>query len=59
MIEPVTLRGAFVVLRPLSRADVPALRAIAAGPRGTFEWALVPAPERTEAYVENALAQMV
>src|SRR5205823_2640946 len=33
MIEPVTLRGRFVLLRPLSRDDVPALRALAAGPR--------------------------
>src|SRR5438045_91326 len=58
MIEPVTLRGRFVVLRPLARDDLPALRALAAGPRGTFEWAQVPPPERAERYVENALAQM-
>ena len=58
MIEPVTLQGRFVVLRPLSRGDVPALRTLAAGPRRTFEWAMVPAPERAEHYVENALAQM-
>ena len=58
MIEPVTLQGRFVVLRPLARGDVVALRALAAGPRGTFEWAQVPPPERAERYVENALAQM-
>ena len=57
-IEPVTLQGRFVVLRPLGRGDVPALRALAAGSRGTFEWALVPAPEQVEQYVESALSQM-
>ena len=57
-IEPVTLQGRFVGLRPLGLADVPALRALAAGPRGTFEWALVPAPEQVERYVETALSQM-
>ena len=58
MIESVTLQGRFVMLRPLSRDDVPALRSLAAGPRRTFEWAMVPATERAEDYVENALAQM-
>jgi len=58
-IEPLALQGRFVLLRPLARVDVPALRALAAGPRGTFEWALVPAPEQVERYVESALAQMV
>jgi RimJ/RimL family protein N-acetyltransferase len=57
-IEPVTLQGRFVVLKPLGLGDVPALRALAAGPRGTFEWALVPAPEQVERYVETALSQM-
>src|SRR6266446_10967506 len=57
-IEPVTLQGRFVVLRPLGLGDVPPLRALAAGPRGTFEWALVPAPEQVERYVESALSQM-
>ncbi len=57
-IEPVPLQGRFVGLRPLGLADVPALRALAAGPRGTFEWALVPAPEQVERYVETALSQM-
>jgi hypothetical protein len=46
MIEPVTLKGRSVVLRPLSRDDVPAMRALAGGPRGTFEWAFVPTPDR-------------
>ena len=57
-IEPVPLQGRFVGLRPLGLADVPALRALAAGPCGTFEWALVPAPEQVERYVETALSQM-
>jgi RimJ/RimL family protein N-acetyltransferase len=57
-IEPVMLKGRFVLLRPLSREDVSAVRQLAAGPRGTFEWALVPAPDRAAQYVENALAQM-
>jgi RimJ/RimL family protein N-acetyltransferase len=57
-VVPVTLQGRFVVLRPLSRGDVPALRALASGPRGTYEWALVPAPAQVERYVESALAQM-
>src|SRR5262249_20183845 len=34
MIEPVTLKGTSVILRPLSRDDVPEMRALAAGPRG-------------------------
>ncbi|HYY53070.1 MAG TPA: GNAT family protein [Myxococcales bacterium] len=58
VIEPVTLQGRFVLLRPLSREDVSAVRQLAAGPRATFEWALVPAPDRAAQYVENALAQM-
>jgi RimJ/RimL family protein N-acetyltransferase len=57
-VEPVTLRGRFVTLQPLSRADVPALRALAAGPRGTYEWALVPTPEQVARYVDQALLQM-
>ena len=57
-IEPVTLRGVAVTLRPLSREDVPALRALAGGPRGTFHWGFVPTPEQVPAYVETALAQM-
>jgi len=57
-IEPVTLSGKSVVLRPLSRNDVPALRALAAGPRGTFEWAFVPTPEQVAQYVDGALALM-
>src|SRR5919204_116767 len=57
-IEPVMLKGRFVLLRPLSREDVSAVRQLAAGPHGTFEWALVPAPDRAAQYVENALAQM-
>jgi RimJ/RimL family protein N-acetyltransferase len=57
-IEPVTLSGKSVVLRPLSRNDVPAMRALAAGPRGTFEWAFVPTPDQVPQYVDGALAQM-
>ena len=57
-VGPVTLQGRFVLLRPLSRDDVPALRALASGPRGTYDWALVPAAENVEEYVEIALSQM-
>jgi RimJ/RimL family protein N-acetyltransferase len=57
-IEPVTLSGKSVVLRPLSRYDVPAMRALAAGPRATFEWAFVPTPEQVAQYVDGALALM-
>jgi len=57
-IEPVTLSGKSVVLRPLSRNDVPTLRALAAGPRGTFEWAFVPTPDQVPEYVDGALALM-
>ncbi len=58
MIEPVTLKGSSVVLRPLSRDDVPAMRALAGGPRGTFEWAFVPTPDQVPHYVETALAMV-
>ena len=57
-IEPVTLSGRSVVLRPLSRTDVPAMRALAAGPRGTFELAFVPTPDQVPQFVDVALAQM-
>ena len=57
-VEPVTLRGGSVVLRPLSRADIPALQAIASGPRGTYEWAMVPTAAQVSEYVEKALAQV-
>lgn len=57
-VAPVTLQGTSVVLRPLSLDDVPALQAIASGPRGTFEWAMVPAPSHVADYVEKAVAQM-
>jgi len=57
-VAPVTLRGSSVVLRPLSRDDVPALQAIASGPRGTFEWAMVPTPSQVPGYVEKAVQQM-
>jgi len=57
-IEPVTPSGKSVVLRPLSRNDVPAMRALAAGPRATFEWAFVPTPEQVAQYVDGALALM-
>jgi RimJ/RimL family protein N-acetyltransferase len=58
VVGPVTLQGRSVRLRPLSRDDVPALRAIASGPRDTYRWAMVPAPAQVERYVESALAQM-
>ena len=57
-VEPLTLEGSFVLLRPLSRDDVPALRSIAAGPRETYRWAMVPEPSRMAEYVERALSQV-
>jgi RimJ/RimL family protein N-acetyltransferase len=57
-IEPVTLQGVHVLLRPLSRADVPAMRRLASGPRDTFQWGFVPTPEQVEPYVDAALAQV-
>jgi N-acetyltransferase len=57
-IEPVTLRGEFVTLRPLSREDVPDMRELASGPRSTFEWAFVPTAQQVPGYVEAALAQV-
>jgi RimJ/RimL family protein N-acetyltransferase len=57
-VEPLTLRGRFVHLRPLSRADVPALQEIASGPRDTFEWAMVPTAAQVPEYVEKALSQV-
>jgi len=57
-IEPVTLSGKSVVLRPLSADDVPAMRALAGGPRETFEWAFVPTPEQVPGYVASALAEV-
>src|SRR6266849_7453755 len=58
MIEPVTLRGQSVLLRPLSSADAAEMRALAAGPRETFRWTLVPQPAEVEAYVARAVAEM-
>jgi RimJ/RimL family protein N-acetyltransferase len=55
MVEPVTLTGGTVVLRPLEASDAAALRAIAEGPRDTFQWANVPQPGAVDAYVERAL----
>ncbi|MGZ6123724.1 MAG: GNAT family N-acetyltransferase [Myxococcales bacterium] len=57
-VEPVTLRGTSVVLRPLARDDIPALQALASGPRATFEWAMVPTAAQVPEYVEKALAQV-
>src|SRR4051812_10012739 len=58
MIEPVTLRGKHVLLRPLRRADAGEMRALAAGPRGTWAFTVVPAPVEVEAYLEAAVAEM-
>src|SRR3954467_11179140 len=57
-VEPVTLKGASVLLRPLSRADIPAMRALAEGPRGTFEWGFVPTADQVPDYMATALAQV-
>lgn len=53
MIE---LRGRHVLLRPLSLADAPAMRALAAGPRETFRWTTVPEPDGVDAYLAKALS---
>lgn len=58
MIEPVTLRGKFVLLRPLALEDAPALRAIASGPRDTFTWGNVPQLDAVDAYVAKAIASV-
>lgn len=58
IIAPITLTGKFVVLKPLAPEHLEPLRAIAAGPRETFLYAMVPEPERMEAYLERALAQV-
>jgi N-acetyltransferase len=58
MIEPVTLRGRSVLLRPLAKSDAEPMRAIAAGSRETFTWAMVPQPETVDAYLAKALSQV-
>jgi len=58
VVGPVELRGKFVWLQPLARDHLEAMRKLAAGPRETFEWALVPPPEAVDAYLEKALAQV-
>jgi RimJ/RimL family protein N-acetyltransferase len=56
MIAPVELRGRHVWLQPLSRAHLEPLRKLAAGPRETFTWTVVPTPETAEAYLAEALS---
>lgn len=58
MIEPLTLRGRSVLLRPLSPADLAEMRALVAGPRETFRWTHVPQPAEVEEYVARAVAEM-
>lgn len=56
-LEPVTLEGRYVRLEPLTLAHVPALLAVAKGPRETFGLTYVPTDEEsTRRYVEAALA---
>ncbi|HEY0879838.1 MAG TPA: GNAT family protein [Zeimonas sp.] len=56
-IEPVTLEGEHVVLEPLARSHVEALaRAAADGELWRLWYTSVPSPERTQAYVDAALA---
>jgi RimJ/RimL family protein N-acetyltransferase len=55
LIEPVTLSGKHVTLRPLAPGDAAALREIASGPRESFAWANVPMPEHVDSYVSRAL----
>jgi RimJ/RimL family protein N-acetyltransferase len=50
------LKGTHVWLQPLTLGHVPALEAIASGPRESFYWANVPQPGQVEAYVRKALA---
>jgi len=57
MIEPVTLAGRFVRLEPLAQKHIEGLRAIARGPRDTFEWTVVPGPDEVEDYLAQASAQ--
>ncbi len=47
-----------MLLRPLSSADADEMRMLAAGPRETFRWTLVPQPAEVEAYVARAVAEM-
>src|SRR5438874_411978 len=58
MIDPVTLRGRHVLLRPLRRADAEEMGALGAGPRGTYAFTVVPAPAQVAAYIEAAVAEM-
>jgi RimJ/RimL family protein N-acetyltransferase len=58
MIEKVTLRGRFVLLEPLAPRHLEPMRQLVSGPRETFTWAMVPAPDQVESYVTKALAQM-
>jgi RimJ/RimL family protein N-acetyltransferase len=55
LIEPVTLTGKHVTLRPLAASDAAALREIASGSRETFVWANVPQPDQVDTYVSRAL----
>ncbi len=58
MIAPVELRGTHVWLQPLSRAHLPQLQRLAAGPRESWKWTTVPTPEQAETYLAKALAAM-
>ena len=58
MIEMVTLRGRFVLLEPLALRHLEPMRQLVSGPRETFTWAMVPAPDQVESYVRKARAQM-
>jgi N-acetyltransferase len=55
MIAPVTLRGRFVLLEPLSAAHAPAMRQLGNGPRESFRWTTVPTPEAVDGYLAKAL----
>jgi RimJ/RimL family protein N-acetyltransferase len=57
MLPPVTLEGRYVRLEPLGLAHVPALTAIARGPRDTYGFTFVARDEPSmKAWVEAALA---
>jgi len=57
-LKPVTLEGRYVRLKPLSLDHVPALLAVASGPRQTFALTYVPSDEPSlRQYVAAALAE--
>ena len=56
-LQTVTLRRQFALLEPLTARHIEPMKKLAAGPRETFRWAMVPEPDEVEEYVKKALAQ--